>query len=241
MKRNQYTLLAEKYQNIQENDKEDVLAGLEELEFNPEEPITKDNIKRLGFELSNDHGVRNFYTIPGDDSKIGLKCDYYIQAGEVWNLVDGLNIRKYYVHTLGDLQNKYNKIKALNAGHQVVQEDDKEDIIAGLEELDLEQPLTEELLVQLGYEVYKTMRFASITDRLYKIPNVDAKVAFIKYHNDTDIQYPHWAERNGIFFFGPNNLNYPKGLDIGYDNLFKVKIKLKTLKDLYTVINLFKP
>ena len=135
MKRNQYKLLAEKYQSIQENDKEDVLTGLEELEYNPEEPITKDNVKKLGFEPSKEHGVRNFYTIPGDDSKIGLKCDYYIQAGEVWNLVDGLNIRKYYVHTLGDLQNKYNKIKTLNAGHQVVQEDDKEDIMAGLEEL----------------------------------------------------------------------------------------------------------
>ena len=35
MKRNQYKLLAEKYQNIQENDKEDVLTGLEELEYNP--------------------------------------------------------------------------------------------------------------------------------------------------------------------------------------------------------------
>ena len=139
MKRNQYTLLAEKYQNIQENDKEDVLAGLEELEFNPEEPITKDNIKRLGFELSNDHGVRNFYTIPGDDSKIGLKCDYYIKAGYAWSVVDGLNIRKYYVRTLGELQNKYNEIKALNAGQQVVQEDDKEDVLTGLESLESEQ------------------------------------------------------------------------------------------------------
>ena len=175
MKRNQYTLLAEKYQNIQENDKEDVLAGLEELEFNPEEPITKDNIKRLGFELSNDHGVRNFYTIPGDDSKIGLKCDYYIKAGYAWSVVDGLNIRKYYVRTLGELQNKYNEIKALNAGQQVVQEDDKEDVLTGLESLESEQYILKAFINAKSVE-----EIIDITDRHYEaLKNISDQKDFL--------------------------------------------------------------
>jgi hypothetical protein len=58
--RNQYKLLAEKYQNIQENDKEDIMAGLENLEKDQiitkkfQEAISAEEIVEIAAEYYSD-------------------------------------------------------------------------------------------------------------------------------------------------------------------------------------------
>jgi hypothetical protein len=157
--RNQYKVLSEKYQVVREDDKEDILTGLEELQFDPKEPITRDNIKKLGFQLA-DPRHRNFYEIPGDGPELRLLCQLYLQAGYAWFILDAVNVRKYSVSTLGELFNKYNELK----NEISLQESDKEDILAGLGELsfDPNDRATTENIWKLGFEEVGSFRRSTL-------------------------------------------------------------------------------
>ena len=116
--RNQYQLLAEKYQLIQENDKDDIVAGLEDLSFNPNESITEDNVWKLGFEITRDWGNFVVYDVPGDERSYVSVVMSRIEDGQmtwfVQNTWDEFAKVSVEVNTLGELKKQYDEFKVEN-------------------------------------------------------------------------------------------------------------------------------
>ena len=116
--RNQYRVLSEKYQLIQENDKENILTGLEDLGFNPNEPVTEDNIWKLGFEVTRDWGNFVVYDVPGDERSYVSVVMSRIEDGQVaWfvqNTWDEFAKVSVEVNTLGELKKQYEEFKVEN-------------------------------------------------------------------------------------------------------------------------------
>ena len=116
--RNQYQLLAEKYQLIQENDRDDIVAGLEDLSFNPNESITEDNVWKLGFEVTRDWGNFVVYDVPGDERSYVSVVMSRIEDGQmtwfVQNTWDEFAKVSVEVNTLGELKKQYDEFKVEN-------------------------------------------------------------------------------------------------------------------------------
>ena len=116
--RNQYQLLAEKYQLIQENDRDDIVAGLEDLSFNPNESITEDNVWKLGFEITRDWGNFVVYDVPGDERSYVSVVMSRIEDGQmtwfVQNTWDEFAKVSVEVNTLGELKKQYDEFKVEN-------------------------------------------------------------------------------------------------------------------------------
>ena len=116
--RNQYQLLAEKYQLIQENDGDDIVAGLEDLSFNPNESITEDNVWKLGFEITRDWGNFVVYNVPGDERSYVSVVMSRIEDGQmtwfVQNTWDEFAKVSVEVNTLGELKKQYDEFKVEN-------------------------------------------------------------------------------------------------------------------------------
>ena len=116
--RNQYQLLAEKYQLIQENDRDDIVAGLEDLSFNPNESITEDNVWKLGFEITRDWGNFVVYDVPGDERSYVSVVMSRIEDGQmtwfVQNTWDEFAKVSVEVNTLGELKKQYEEFKVEN-------------------------------------------------------------------------------------------------------------------------------
>ena len=108
---------SQKKKEINESDKEDILAGLGELNVDPNEPVNQKSIRKLGFEEIPSAVFNNYFHIPEDkDLRITLafiqsephsKVVLYPGKWYVW----GESTRLYPVTTLGDLQNAYRTLK----------------------------------------------------------------------------------------------------------------------------------
>jgi hypothetical protein len=102
---------------LKENDKEDILAGLDELNVDPNEPVNQKSIRKLGFEEIPRAVFNNYFHIPEDkDLHITLafiqsephsKVVLYPGKWYVW----GENTRLHPVSTLGELQKAYKTLK----------------------------------------------------------------------------------------------------------------------------------
>ena len=116
--RNQYKVLSEKYQLIQENDRDDIVAGLEDLSFNPNESITEDNVWKLGFEITRDWGNFVVYDVPGDERSYVSVVMSRIEDGQmtwfVQNTWDEFAKVSVEVNTLGELKKQYEEFKVEN-------------------------------------------------------------------------------------------------------------------------------
>ena len=107
--RDQYKLLAEKYQLILEDDKDDIMAGLEYLSVDPDEPMTTDNLERIGFFVK-DFGNGHVYYVSRDSDEIFLQQKsgdwmlFAVVGGKPAGFLSGFK-------TIGQLSRAYDKIQ----------------------------------------------------------------------------------------------------------------------------------
>jgi hypothetical protein len=129
--RSQYKLLAEKYQLLFENDRDDIMAGLEYLSVDPDELITTDSLDKIGFfvkDLGNSKYVV-YGTKDSDDVFLWkAPADYgsgtsqwyllYIASEQSRQLQSAANIQ-----TIGQLTRAYDKI--INMLHKHKRDDSR--------------------------------------------------------------------------------------------------------------------
>ena len=103
---------------VQEDNKEDILTGLEDLDFNPNEPVTEDNVWKLGFEITVDWGNFVVYDVPGDEgSDVSVVMSRPEGSQPVWfvqNTWDTFAKVSVEVSTLGELRKQYEEFKVEN-------------------------------------------------------------------------------------------------------------------------------
>jgi hypothetical protein len=208
--RNGYKILSEKYSSVQENDKEDILAGLSTIgsEYaNINKPAT-----RLITFTSGDVDIDDKYKIPAEALPVGQEyyttkayaptIFYEIWEGHfVWYFTEK-NHRKlvtgYYNGTLNDRQNNeyealfekliqfppYVEWEELNfAGHgdpgghvppPIIGEDDKEDILSGLEDIERDNALRQQKVAEWNKTVDEAWRALSRLESLTEDPVLKA-------------------------------------------------------------------
>ena len=235
--RDRYKILSEKYNSVQEGDKEDILAGLDAIKgdyANVNKPAT-----RLITYTGGDVDIDGNSKIPEEALPVGLEyynsttknyaptIFYEIWEGHfVWYFTEKKHrqlVIGYYNGTLNDRQNNeyetlfskliqfppYVEWEQLNfAGHgdpgghvppPIIGEDDKEDILSGLEDIERTEALRKQKVAEWSEAINEAYRGISKLEDLTEDPVLKAYYEEIreKYNQDIEI-----TEEEDEFFTG---------------------------------------
>lgn len=223
--RDSYKILSEKYSSVQENDKEDILAGLDAIKgdyANVNKPAT-----RLITYTGGDVDIEVKSKIPEEALPVGQEnyiskeyaptIFYEIWEGHfVWYFTEKKHrklVTGYYNGTLNDQQNDeyetlfskliqfppYVEWEQLNfAGHgdpgghvppPIIGEDDKEDIISGLEDIERTDALRKQKIAEWNEAINEAYRGLSKLEDLTEDPVLKAYYEELKekYNQDAEL------------------------------------------------------